>query len=146
MCISGLSRSWALWCSLWVMTLLCSLWQLMIKRVTWLIYAATCLYKGRDDQLCYSTKGCRLTEALRASLCRLQQHTCPHCWCSSQMKNSLLLPENRKNDFFFLLLSLSLSVSLSPAFHKLKTVHNRMYWCVVFFLPAAHAKQVKCES
>lgn len=68
----------------------------MIKRVTCLIYVATCLYKGRDDQFCYSINGCRLTEALKASLCRLQQRACPHSSCSLQWKNSLLLPENRK--------------------------------------------------
>lgn len=67
----------------------------MIKRVTCLICAATCLYKGRDDQFCYSINGCRLTEALRASLCRLQQRACPHSSCGLQWKNSLLLAENR---------------------------------------------------
>lgn len=119
----------------------------MIKRVTCLIYVATCLYKGRDDQFCYSINGCRLTEALKASLCRLQQRACPHSSCSLQWKNSLLLPENRKEK------------KKNPAFQKLKDIcviqyiglhdadqHISPVYCVLFFLPAAHAKQVNVKA
>lgn len=106
------------------MTLLCSFWQLMIKRVTCLIYAATCLYKSRADKFCYSINGCQLTKALRHVSAGCNNVLVLNVHAVHKWKIVYFCQRTEEMIYNFLLHSLS----LSPDFHKLKNMHDRIYW------------------